>query len=838
MLLPTVKPLLLLSGMLVSSWSSGDDHNDTAKNDRRLHQVTQDGGERREDPHILFLQRSVVAHPAVDNTDRENWFEHGTELDPLDSKGKGSIWSTDEGDSTPREGGENTWSRNEGDSPLNQREEEEEDIWSVDEEDVGVREVSEILWSRVKRDLAARTKVDRGAEEGSGQVDQGEELQVGGALDLERMRQTLKLKSDMDSQRLGNSKEERRKRKRLQQEKKLRKTLQEELKRKNRLMRIIMNSRAGRRRPPNIIFILADDLGYNDVPWHNPDIKAPELLRLARKGVVLENHYVLPLCAPSRAALLTGIYPFRYGKQASSSPLSPTGLNTSLTLLPERLKNLGYKTHLVGKWHLGYCNVAYTPTKRGFDSFYGFYLGSQTYFSRYKKLSPKKGSPFWLQKNEVTDDHDPFRYPSPSLEDDLKRLELGTGSSSTSEEEEERRNQIGQQWLTPEHMPDGGFDFRFNNVPLYNTTGVYSNELFAARAEEVIRDHGASGATKNPLFLLLSLQAVHGPVEVPLKYKRRHKNVKNLNRRTFHGMVSALDEVVGRVVTQLKRSGLYENSIIVFTTDNGGNIRSGGNNFPLRGSKGSLYEGGTRGVAFIHSPLLPRTGYKYTGLMHVVDWYKTLLYVAEGHPFGHYDHTLQQDARHLEDFPQWVRSLSLTADDAEETDNELDGGEEEEEEEEDQQQEQQKSEADGMNLWPAIVRNSESPRVSFVYNVRKRPLRGAIRRRNWKLVVGSGGRYDGWVPPSDVAGGVSTRCCSTWHTRTNPNDVILYNLKDDPLETTDVAALRPDVVLNLKARLRSYAYQSRNPHSPRDDPRGHPSLYGGFFSPGWCQPIV
>ncbi|XP_063593492.1 arylsulfatase J-like [Penaeus indicus] len=147
---------------------------------------------------------------------------------------------------------------------------------------------------------------------------------------------------------------------------------------------------------PNIIFFLIDDLGYNDVPWHNPDIRAPEMLRLARKGIVLENHYVLPLCTPSRAALLTGHYPFRYGRQGSHTPLSPTGLNTSMTLLPQRLRNLGYRTHLVGKWHLGYCNKAYTPTARGFDSFYGFYLGSQDYYTQYRQLAPKKGRLLFL----------------------------------------------------------------------------------------------------------------------------------------------------------------------------------------------------------------------------------------------------------------------------------------------------------------------------------------------------------------------------------------------------------------------------------------------------------
>nr|XP_045584705.1 arylsulfatase I-like [Procambarus clarkii]XP_045584706.1 arylsulfatase I-like [Procambarus clarkii]XP_045584707.1 arylsulfatase I-like [Procambarus clarkii]XP_045584708.1 arylsulfatase I-like [Procambarus clarkii]XP_045584709.1 arylsulfatase I-like [Procambarus clarkii]XP_045584710.1 arylsulfatase I-like [Procambarus clarkii] len=617
-----------------------------------------------------------------------------------------------------------------------------------------------------------------------------------------------------------DTRDEHMKRKRKRQQKmKLKETLQEARNDRQQQKQIVNNEGQS---SPHIVFILADDLGYNDVPWHNPDIQAPELLKLARTGVLLENHYVLPLCAPSRAALLTGLYPFRYGKQASARPLSPTGLNASITLLPQRLKTFGYRTHLVGKWHLGYCSWAYTPTNRGFDSFYGYYLGSQTYFSRFKKLSPKKGSPFWYDQNEVVnDDDDLHRRPPDTSHHELKLQHQLTEEAA---KHATTKGGAGQDWLTPEHMADGGYDFRFNHQPITNVSEIYSNDLYATRAEQVIQDH-ASRTPGDPLFLLLSLQAVHGPVEVPLKYRRMHRSEMNLDRRTFHGMVSAMDEVVGRVVAQLKASGLYHNSVIVFTSDNGGNVRAGGNNFPLRGSKGSLFEGGTRGVAFIHSPLLPRTGYKFTGLMHMVDWPKTLIHLASG------KHLVARQTPRLEQHlprPSWPGGLFS------------DGGEEESEDDDDDEEaeEEDDGDGDGMNLWPAILKNRKSPRTSFVYNLRKQPMRGAIRHKNWKLVVGGGGRFDGWVPPSDVAGGAISSCCSSWHSKTPISNVMLYNLKDDPLETTDVSDLRPDVAANLKARLRAYVLESREPHSPRDDPRGHPRLHGGFFSPGWCQPLV
>ncbi|KAG7172314.1 Arylsulfatase J-like [Homarus americanus] len=691
-MLTMMKPLLLFCGILFSSWRPTTSYDPPAKNDNILHQVTQvTQADLQVDPSSPHLPKHVGGQEGEKEELGENiiWEENLTLNDQ-----KGNFWSTR---------GEHGEMRNKRQTTSNKQE-------------------------RIKRKEVENTNKQEKTKQ--------KKTQRNVNTDTKRVTNERRLKE--------KNKEEKKKRTRMQQRKKLKKTLQEEMKRNNRIRRIMANK--GRTRP-NIVFILADDLGYNDVPWHNPDIKAPELLRLARQGVVLENHY------------------------ASSTPLSPTGLNTSFTLLPQRLRQLGYNTHLVGKWHLGYCSWAYTPTERGFDSFYGYYLGSQTYFTRYKKLGPKKGSPFWRDQNQVLDDHNPYRGPHQDpIDSSLKHQHRLKEATKKREEEREWER---QPWLTPEHNQQGGYDFRFNHKPVLNTSELYSNELYAARAEELIKSQASRG-TGNPLFLMLSLQAVHGPVQ------------------------------------------------------NGGNIRSGGNNFPLRGSKGGVFEGGTRGVAFIHSPLLPRTGYKYTGMMHVVDWYNTLLHAAHGTPStGDENRTpLQDDEPQEEDLPTWAKFSSFMGHMG--VVNSTMGGEEEDE----------SGKNDSVDLWSAILDNRESPRSSFVYNVRKRPLRGAIRRKNWKLVVGDGGRYDGWVPPSDVAGGVSTRCCSSWHARTPAHNVMLYNLKDDPLETTNVASLRPDVAANLQAQLRSYAFQSRHPHSPQDDPRGHPNLHGGFFSPGWCQPIV
>ena len=131
---------------------------------------------------------------------------------------------------------------------------------------------------------------------------------------------------------------------------------------------------------PHIVMIVADDLGWADVGWRDPDMVTPNLDSLVSEGVNLTNAYVQPLCSPSRAAFLSGKYPFKIGMQHSVLDATyNTSLPLGLTLLPEKLQALGYSTHLVGKWHLGFCSWDMTPTFRGFDSFYGMYLGKGRY---------------------------------------------------------------------------------------------------------------------------------------------------------------------------------------------------------------------------------------------------------------------------------------------------------------------------------------------------------------------------------------------------------------------------------------------------------------------------
>ncbi|KAM7296264.1 arylsulfatase B [Ixodes scapularis] len=122
--------------------------------------------------------------------------------------------------------------------------------------------------------------------------------------------------------------------------------------------------------------------GWADVSFRgDPQIPTPNLDVLASQGIILNNYYVQPLCAPSRGALMSGLYPIHTGLQhLVPNPGEPWGLPTNLTIMPEYLKNLGYATHMIGKWHLGYYKESYTPTRRGFDSFYGYLNGGEDYY--------------------------------------------------------------------------------------------------------------------------------------------------------------------------------------------------------------------------------------------------------------------------------------------------------------------------------------------------------------------------------------------------------------------------------------------------------------------------
>jgi arylsulfatase A-like enzyme len=151
---------------------------------------------------------------------------------------------------------------------------------------------------------------------------------------------------------------------------------------------------------PNILYIVADDLGWADVGFHGSDIQTPALDALAKDGARLGQFYAMPMCTPTRAALLTGRYPLRYGLQTGVIPSGGSyGLATDEYLLPQLLRDVGYTTALIGKWHLGHASKDYWPRQRGFDYFYGALVGEIDHFKH-----ESHGVSDWYRNNEQIDE--------------------------------------------------------------------------------------------------------------------------------------------------------------------------------------------------------------------------------------------------------------------------------------------------------------------------------------------------------------------------------------------------------------------------------------------------
>jgi arylsulfatase A-like enzyme len=289
---------------------------------------------------------------------------------------------------------------------------------------------------------------------------------------------------------------------------------------------------------PNILILIADDLGWRDVGFHDSEIKTPTLDKLAAQGIKLERHYVCPTCSPTRCGLLTGRNPSRFGILGPISDRSTDSLPAKTRTLAQTLKERGYETALFGKWHLGLRREV-GPRQYGFDQSYGYFHGQ---LDQYTHLY-KNGDRTWHRNDEFVD-------------------EKG-----------------------------------------------HATDLIA---EEAVRF--LDKKRKAPFFLWVAFSVPHHPVQEEEKWIAPYKeSIEDPSRRIFAASVSHMDAAIGRIVTALERNGLDSNTLILFTSDNGGqqNYESKteyegkhgpnptlGNNKPLRGWKTELYEGGIRVPAF------------------------------------------------------------------------------------------------------------------------------------------------------------------------------------------------------------------------------------------------
>ena len=287
---------------------------------------------------------------------------------------------------------------------------------------------------------------------------------------------------------------------------------------------------------PNVVFVMTDDAGYGDFGCYGAtDIRTPHVDRLAREGVRFTDFYAMPQCSPTRAALITGRYQQRVRIESafgSSGRSLELGLPANGRTLPRLLKNHGYATGLVGKWHLGY-KPEFSPQAHGFDHAFGPLSGYIDFYHHVRA--------------------------------------------------------------------DGEPDFFENGRPV--TVEGYTTDLFTARAIRFIEQHAAQ-----PFFLAVHYTAPHWPFQPPGKPSRAKNNGAFQSasddppptRADYAAMVESADAGLGQILATLDRLGLAENTLFIFTNDNGGEWLS--RNAPCFHRKGTVWEGGIRVPAVFRWP--------------------------------------------------------------------------------------------------------------------------------------------------------------------------------------------------------------------------------------------
>ncbi len=321
---------------------------------------------------------------------------------------------------------------------------------------------------------------------------------------------------------------------------------------------------------PNIVVILVDDLGYGETGAQgNPQIPTPNIDSIAAHGVRFTNGYVTAsYCAPSRAGLLTGRYQTRFGFEGNpvgaGNEEPGVGLPASEVTLAHRLREAGYATGLVGKWHLG-GTAPFHPLRRGFDEFFGF-LHEGHFFVP----PPYEGVVSFLRRRTLPSGAEDGAWVSP-----------------------------GGELILSTHMPHDEPPYDANNPMLRGGQPVveeaYLTDAFSREAACFVRRHAG-----RPFFLYVAYSAVHSPMQAKREDMARFAEIDDPHRRVFAGMVGALDDGVGAILAALREEGIEDDTLVFFLSDNGGPTRElTSSNAPLRGGKGSLYEGGVRVPFFI-----------------------------------------------------------------------------------------------------------------------------------------------------------------------------------------------------------------------------------------------
>jgi arylsulfatase B len=490
----------------------------------------------------------------------------------------------------------------------------------------------------------------------------------------------------------------------------------------------------------HLIFLLIDDLGYNLPGWGTTnEILMPHVSELRSTGLTLTSAYSYQFCSPSRAAFLSGRWPYQLPQTRTNFLPStvPDSTPKEYLLLPKKLaQNDEYYNVHIGKWHLGMYTNASTPLGRGFNYSYGFLVGGEDHF-----------------------------------------------------------NQQGQSEVLCNNLPQ--YDIWENNWIAPQYQGLYTAYQFNSRAVDIITHYNTSEhfAQNKSLFLYYAMHNTHGPIQAEQRFIDLYPNITDKLQQTFYAMVSTVDEATANITKALKESNMFDETLLVWMADNGSPIQVAGSNNPLRGCKGSNWEGGTRVPALVNGGLLSdkRRGKVTDSIVHIVDFYATFADVA-----------------------------NVNASDPNGPDPVV----------------------DSLTMWPYLSGASEMlPRDApdaitiLDHSMYRNVTTGAIRIGNYKLLVG--GSFTGGVDPS------MGEWAASWYGEFSPNSSFagtafyacppsnpcLFDVKNDPTEHVDLSATNPE----LTAQMLNIFYQlNLTYHPPVENP---PDDKAGFCAQAFANQV-
>ena len=435
------------------------------------------------------------------------------------------------------------------------------------------------------------------------------------------------------------------------------------------------NNNLTKQKEPNIVIVLLDDMGYGDIESFGAiNYSTPNINRLADDGMLFTNFYsAQAVCSASRAGLLTGTYPNRIGIHGALSPGSKIGLNTNEKTIAEVLKEKNYKTAVIGKWHLGH-QKEFLPLNHGFDYYYGIPYSNDMW-------------PVDFDGNQIIDTNN---------------------------------------WKK-KYYPQLPIIENFNKVAEVKTLDDQAEltTLYTEKSVEFINKN-----VNSPFFLYLPHSMPHVPIAASNKFKGKSK------QGLYGDVIMELDWSLGEIIKALEKNDIIENTIIIFTSDNGPWLNFGnhaGNTAGLREGKGTVFEGGQRVPTIVSWPRIIKKSTISNSLVSSIDILPTIAEIVNGKlP----DHTI-----------------------------------------------------DGVSILSTLKGHETSPRDHFFYYYKTNRLE-AVRKDHWKLILPHNSRsYENVIPGMDGHGGKYARLVV---------DYSLYNLRRDPGERYNVIEKYPEITQVLK----------------------------------------